>query len=224
MQSKELDKPVEPKELKAEAEAFLKGKYYESKISIPKHQAKYIQQKVRKTIRGNQTKDAQRFLDLALDLKNLDPNMLIKVDHKDNKFQNFIFSSSNMKLLYKKFNDIILIDSTYKTNKYKLPLLVFAGINEQAQTFVFGFGFVQSEIAKNVSWVFENLFNYLGEKPRIICSDSCLTLKKVIKDLLPETTHLLCGWHVSQNIKSHILALSISTFLCLFLLNREHFR
>jgi len=41
MQSKELDKPVGPKELKAEVEVFLKGKYDESKISISKHSKIY---------------------------------------------------------------------------------------------------------------------------------------------------------------------------------------
>ena len=136
--------------------------------------------------------------------------MLIKVDHQDNKLKNFVFSSVNMKILFHKFKDVILVDSTYKTNKYKLPLLVFAGINEQAKTFIIGFGLVSSEAAENVNWVFESLFSFLGQKPRIICTDSCCTLKKVIQDTMPETIHLLCGWHVSQNIKSHLSALSIN--------------
>jgi len=137
--------------------------------------------------------------------------MLIKIK-EDIKFQNFLFCSINMKQLYLKFNDVLLIDSTYNTNKYKLPLLVFAGINEEAKTFIIGFAVLQSEKIDDVKWALENLFEYLEVHPQIICTDSCPTLKTVIRTLLPQTNHLLCGWHVSQNIKSHLSGISIENF------------
>ena len=85
MHDKELDLPIMPKELKTQVEAFLQGKHSEPKISIPKGQANYLQQKVRKVICGTETKDAERLLKLSLKLKREFPEMLIKVDHQDNK-------------------------------------------------------------------------------------------------------------------------------------------
>lgn len=122
-----------------------------------------------------------------------------------------------MKKLYSSFNDVLLIDSTYRSNKYKLPLLILAGINEEGRTFIFGFGVVQSEEYLNVKWVLNKLFSFLGANPKIICSDSCPTLGKVIAELLPQATHLLCGWHVAQNFKSHVKSLSIYFTTCIIL-------
>ena len=78
-----------------------------------------------------------------------------------------------MKLLYSDFNDVILLDSTYRTNKYRMSLIVVAGINEMGQTFILGFGVVANEEYENVHWVLEKLFLYLGKAPNIICTDAC---------------------------------------------------
>jgi len=83
-----------------------------------------------------------------------------------------------MKSLYQKYNDVVLIDSTYKTNKYKMPLLVFAAINNLNRTFLLGFAVIKDETYSSVNWVFNQLFDYLGAKPTLIVSDSCKTLKK----------------------------------------------
>ncbi|HRN71440.1 MAG TPA: hypothetical protein PLS49_09775, partial [Candidatus Woesebacteria bacterium] len=76
------------------------------------------------------------------------------------------------------------------------------------RTFLLGFAVIKDETYSSVNWVFNQLFDYLGAKPTIIVSDSCKTLKKNILEVLEGTTHLLCGWHVSQNIKSHLGGLS----------------
>jgi len=106
------------------------------------------------------------------------------------------------------YKDVVLIDSTYRTNKYKMPLLVIAGINKFGKTFLLGFEVVSSEESKNVHWVLNTLFEFFGQQPDIVCTDSCPTLAKVIKEVIPNTLHLLCGWHVSQNIKKHLSGIS----------------
>ena len=123
------------------------------------------------------------------------------------------FSSEVMKNMYQKYNDVVLVDSTYKTNKYKMPLLVFGAINNLNKTFLLGFAVIKDETYASVHWVFQQLFNYLGSKPTIIVSDSCKTLRKCIVDVLEGSTHLLCGWHVSQNIKSHLTAFRKTFFI-----------
>jgi len=139
-----------------------------------------------------------------------------------NQLTSFLFSSENMKTLYQKYSDVILVDSTYKTNKYKMPLLIFAAINNQNKTFLIGFSVIKDETYESVNWVFKHLFEYLEIKPTIIVSDSCKTLKKNISEVLAESTHLICGWHVSQNIKSHLTALSKFLFVFIKLFKGSH--
>lgn len=209
MQHTELIQSSKPKEMKAQSEAFLKGHEDNQNIKIGKNQASYLHRKTKKKVWGAQNKDAQNLAKLSKAIQELSQDHLAKMEpDNDGCLKNFVFVSKNMKQLYQRFYDVILVDSTYRTNKYSLPLLVFAGINENAKTFVLGFAVVRSEEAKNVSWIFEQLFTFLGVEPGIICSDSCSTLSKVIKERLPNSQHLLCAWHVSQNIKKHLSGLS----------------
>jgi len=60
------------------------------------------------------------------------------------------FSSEVMKNMYQKYNDVVLVDSTYKTNKYKMPLLVFGAINNLNKTFLLGFAVIKDETYASV--------------------------------------------------------------------------
>ena len=121
-----------------------------------------------------------------------------------------------MKDLYIRFFDVILVDSTYKTNRFNMPLIVFCGINEDAKTLILGFAAVQSEREEHVRWTFEKLFDDLETVPEILGSDSCSTLRKVIKSVLLDTRHLLCGWHVNQNVAKHLGPISKIVYYIIF--------
>lgn len=126
--------------------------------------------------------------------------LMQKLDDGSEKLLNFVISTQNMKNLYKNFNDVVLIDSTYKTNRFRMPLLVVTGINEEAKTFIIGFAALKSEEECNVNWALNKIFLFLEQKPKIICTDQCPTLKKVVSNILPHSIHLWCGWHINQNI------------------------
>ncbi|XP_052110358.1 protein FAR1-RELATED SEQUENCE 5-like [Arachis duranensis] len=46
---------------------------------------------------------------------------------------------------YHLFGDVVAFDSTYKSNKYKKPLVVFSGTNHHKQTTIFGFALLEDE-------------------------------------------------------------------------------
>ena len=52
-------------------------------------------------------------------------------------------------------NLVILIDSTYKTNRYRLPLLDFDGVTPTGMTFSTGFAYLEGERLNNVVWALE---------------------------------------------------------------------
>jgi len=185
---------------------------------IPGNQSNYLHMKARKCIWGPKTKDAKNLKILSQLIKIQFPENLVEIE-SDNEghLKNFIISTTEMKQAYSRFNDVILIDTTYNTNRYKMPLIVVGGVDSNSKTFLLGFGTLHSEKICDVQWVLEKLFSYLGTSPSIICTDSCPTLKKVISDILPQSTHLLCGWHVSMNIKKNLSGLSIFLFYSLII-------
>ena len=52
-------------------------------------------------------------------------------------------------------NLMFLIDSTYKTNRYRLPLLDFVGVTPTGMTFSTGFAYLEGEWLNNVVWALE---------------------------------------------------------------------
>ena len=54
-------------------------------------------------------------------------------------------------------NLVFLIDSTYKTNRYRLPLLDFVGVTPTGMTFSAGFAYLEGERLNNVVWASKGL-------------------------------------------------------------------
>ena len=50
---------------------------------------------------------------------------------------------------------VFLIDSTYKTNRYKLPLLDTVGVTPTGMTFSVAFAYLEGELMNNIVWTLE---------------------------------------------------------------------
>ncbi|XP_058761441.1 protein FAR1-RELATED SEQUENCE 5-like [Vicia villosa] len=54
--------------------------------------------------------------------------------------------------LFNIFLTVFIIDSTYKTNNYRIPLLEIVGVTSTDKTFLVGFVFLECEKEDNVTW------------------------------------------------------------------------
>jgi MULE transposase domain len=92
------------------------------------------------------------------------------------------------------------MDSTYKTNKYKMPLLDIIGILSFNTSFYSSFAFLKRE-REDYVWALKVFSKVLDEKqPCIIITDKEFALINVIKIIFPNCTHLFCVWHIEKNI------------------------
>lgn len=102
-------------------------------------------------------------------------------------------------------NLIFFIDSTYKTNRYRLSLLDFVGVTPTGMTFSVGFAYLERERLNNVIWAlewFQGLFLRRDALPRVIVTDRDLTLMNAVKTVFPECTNFLCRFHIDKNVKA----------------------
>jgi len=100
---------------------------------------------------------------------------------------------------------VFLIDSTYKTNRYRLPLLDFVGLTPTGMTFFVGFAYLEGECLNNVVWAlerFRGIFLRRDALPGVIMTNRDLTLMNAVKTIFPECTNLLCSFHISKNVKA----------------------
>ncbi|KAL5160136.1 putative protein FAR1-RELATED SEQUENCE 10 [Glycine soja] len=100
---------------------------------------------------------------------------------------------------------VFFIDSTYKTNRYRLPLLDFVGVTPTAMTFSAGFAYLEAERVNNIVWAlerFRGLFLRHDRLPLVIVTDRDLALMNAVKTVFPESTNLLCRFHIVKNVKA----------------------
>lgn len=104
--------------------------------------------------------------------------------------------------IWRAFPHVVIIDATYKTNKYNMPFVEIVGVTSTHKTFCIAFAFISEEKTKNYTWVLECLKLTLNERmhPRVIITDRELALMNACEKVFPNATRLLCRWHISQNI------------------------
>jgi hypothetical protein len=124
-------------------------------------------------------------------------------DNNTNRLNRLFFAHHKGIELAQNYPEVLLIDATYKTNIYNMPLLHFAGVTPTGKNFSIGFAFMTSEAEAEYQWVMAE-FNKLvyGEqlKPTVIVTDNEGALLKALDNVYPDIPHLLCRWHAEKNV------------------------
>ncbi|KAH1256756.1 Protein FAR1-RELATED SEQUENCE 5 [Glycine max] len=93
--------------------------------------------------------------------------------------------------------------NTYKTNRYRLPLLDFVGVTPTGMTFSAGFAYLEGERVNNIVRALERNDRLLV----VIVTDRDLTLMNALKIMFSECTNLLYKFHIDKNVKAKFKSL-----------------
>ncbi|XP_056690110.1 protein FAR1-RELATED SEQUENCE 5-like [Spinacia oleracea] len=66
----------------------------------------------------------------------------------------FFWRDGRMKRDYDYFGDLLVFDTTYRTNKYDMICAPFVGMNHHSNNVMFGMGFVINEKTESFNWLF----------------------------------------------------------------------
>lgn len=115
----------------------------------------------------------------------------------------FVADQRSIRYLSKHF-DMLLLDCTYKSNKFDMPLLDIIGVDSMGCTFSVAFCFLDSEIEENYSKAIQHLVTILpaGQWPSVIATDCELALISAIDRQFPaiRTKRVICFWHICKNL------------------------
>jgi hypothetical protein len=121
-----------------------------------------------------------------------------------------VFFTNQASLTYtKSYPEVMMLDCTYKTNKYKMPLLDIVGIDACGKSFCIAFAFMSGEEEADYIWVLSRLRQVYEAQgialPSVILTDRCLACMNAIADIaaFPEPTHLLCIFHINQAVLTY---------------------
>jgi hypothetical protein len=125
-----------------------------------------------------------------------------RVNEHTNELEELFFVHHTSYALWCTFPGIMLMDSTYNTTMFKLPLLEIVGVILTNKTFSMAYSFFSSEQGHNFRWVLQRVKQVIDERyyPRVIVTDRDLALVGAIREEFPNAHKLLCRWHIEQNL------------------------
>jgi hypothetical protein len=138
------------------------------------------------------------------------------VDSKKKQYNDelefLFFTPKCMQKLLCLYMEVLTMDCTYKTNKYKMPLLIITGVTALNTSFYAGFCFMRGESYSDYVWVMEavvRLYKHLDlPYPATVISDGDRALSPALFHVFAEqenhqVNHILCIWHINQNVTAN---------------------
>ncbi|XP_073274817.1 protein FAR1-RELATED SEQUENCE 8-like isoform X1 [Primulina huaijiensis] len=132
----------------------------------------------------------------------VDPNFFYVMDLSDEGcLKNVFWISSRSRAAYSYFGDVVVVDTTYLSRTYIVPLLTVTGLNHHGQSVLLGCGFVVNETMETYIWLMRAwLTCVLGRPPQTIITDKSKALCGAISVVFPRANHRLCLHNVMQYI------------------------
>lgn len=97
--------------------------------------------------------------------------------------------------LWKQHPDVLLLDCTYKTNRFNMPLLNICAISGNNRVVQVGLAFLSGEKQGDYTWAIQQLRTIMVvhniEEPVSIVTDRELALINCLESLFPQAIHLL---------------------------------
>ncbi|XP_026399326.1 protein FAR1-RELATED SEQUENCE 5-like [Papaver somniferum] len=122
----------------------------------------------------------------------------------DRQIKNLILDHPEFIRLARCSNQVLLMDCTYKTNKYEMSVLNIVGQTSTNSPFSVAFFFLENELEESYVWALEQvkLFYVEGYTPKVIVTDKEQALLNAIARVFPDAHHLLCTFHLWNKIET----------------------
>jgi hypothetical protein len=123
-----------------------------------------------------------------------------------NNLTHLFFTHITLTALARQYHSIFIMDCTYRTNDYDLPLFNIVGVDCFQRTFNCGFCFMVDETEESYKWAlehFETIVLQGNSDPEVILTDQDSALINAVKFTYPNVFHQLCKWHINKNVDAN---------------------
>jgi hypothetical protein len=126
----------------------------------------------------------------------------------NDKVTALFFSHRQCLELFRSNPFFLVMDCTYKTNKYKMPMLQIIGSTALGSMFFIAFCFLSSETTESYGFAlrcFKSMYQSIDlQQPetmlKSVITDKDDALSATILAHLPFVYHFLCIWHINMNV------------------------
>ncbi|XP_056695131.1 protein FAR1-RELATED SEQUENCE 5-like [Spinacia oleracea] len=118
--------------------------------------------------------------------------------------KNALWSEARSRGSCKYFGDVISFDTTFSSNRYRMPFAPFVGVNHHGRSIVFAGALISHDDTPSFVWVFEKWLKCMGKPPMGIINDQDKAIGRAINIVFPQVPHRLCLWHMLQNASRNL--------------------
>jgi len=126
---------------------------------------------------GKPTEDAELLISM-LEEDAKDREGFYSVQFENNRLKHCCYMSSRMRSLFEYFNDVVIIDTTHKLNRFNLPFLDVTLVNNMEKSVTAFFALLSDQKYESFQWALSKLKTQLRRMPIVIFSDNESALRK----------------------------------------------
>jgi len=146
--------------------------------SFEDYQISYRVDKFLRATFGTADEDAYYFVNLAQENVSQDGGLFKMEVNAENQLIRALFVSNVMYQYSQIFLDVVVVDATYKRNRFNLPLVNIIGINNAGSNILLAFALISNEKSDSYDWIFLNLKNCWKKSPLNIVCDQCPSINQ----------------------------------------------
>ncbi|KAL0343075.1 UNVERIFIED_CONTAM: protein FAR-RED IMPAIRED RESPONSE 1 [Sesamum angustifolium] len=150
--------------------------------------------------------DAQVMFEYFSCMQDENPYFFYAMDlDREQHLKNVFWVDAKGRIDYQIFGDVVLFDTMYKKNEFKLPFVPFIGVNNHFQFLLLGSALVADESKSTYVWLMRAWIRSMhGQAPKVILTDQDQALKEAIAEVLPGSRHCFCLWHILSKIQEKL--------------------
>src|SRR5436305_403856 len=99
--------------------------------------------------------------------------------------------SSNQVDSYERYRNIVIIDTTSKTNQFDMMLLLVIVVDNNFRNLIVAAAILEDETEATFSWVLQELKNSCNITPTALYSDADPALISAVRNNYPKTQHFI---------------------------------
>jgi hypothetical protein len=179
-------------------EAFFAGDSVQNVLNRFQHKVPIIYKDVVNERASHKTDQLQGRSPLQALFYGLQDEFILYSDHEayDFRLSKLLFFHKESLKLWATNSDVILMDATYKTNRFNMPLVNLVGATANNETFFIAAAFVSTEGKEDYKWILQRLawlYDKMGlSPPRVFITDNDGVMAVAITAIFPRSAHLLC--------------------------------
>ncbi|GKC69596.1 FAR1 DNA binding domain, zinc finger, SWIM-type, MULE transposase domain containing protein [Tanacetum coccineum] len=156
-------------------------------------------------------RDAQMVVDKLLSREEFFEGFSVKYKRGEDtkELVGLFWADAQAKRNYVAFGDVVSFDATFRSNRYNMVLIPFTGIDNHNRCVIFAAALLANESAIKYTWLLKKFKKVFVKLLKVVVTDQDPAMKIAIEEILPNTRHRLCMWHIMAKVTT-----KVGTSLC----------